>query len=312
MAEMSWLKDVFTNIVSVSDNLPRYVVNAGSITPLPASSLTESKSSLMNDLNHPTAKATVDVKENTGSDCHILITSKEVGDNLHLKINENYDDNGNNSALSPKNYPKNHHSQQKRSISWKKDLIVTNEYNPEDCVWLNNEYPDEIANGTYINCDFSRSEDSLSQQNIMVIAEEAAAALSTENKDIVAEEANENQSEFLSIAMFKKTISQSLLDGGSRQNSWKSLLSKKRHYTKKLKTQNQLMNEKIEKSRKKQENLKLTIKEVAHAISLKKEEMADLKLAEEDKWEKYLAGHKEIRELKESYDESKVKIFITH
>lgn len=40
--------------------------------------------------------------------------------------------------------------------------------------------------------------------------------------------------------------------------------------------------------------------------------MADLKLVEEDKWEKCLAGHKEIRELKESYDESKVKIFITH
>ena len=111
----------------------------------------------MTDLNHPTAKATVDVKENTGSDCHILITSKEVGDNLHLKIN------GNNSALSPKNYPKNYHSQQKRSISWKNDLTVTNEYNPEDCVWLNNEYADETANETYVNCDFSCSEDSLLQ-----------------------------------------------------------------------------------------------------------------------------------------------------
>ena len=302
MAEMSLLKDVFTNIVNVSDNLPGYVVNANSITPLPASSLNEPKSSLMIDLNQPTSKAAVDVQENTGSNCDILITSKEVQDHLHLKINETYDDNGENSTLTPKN----HHLQQKRSISWKNDLIVTNEYNPEDCVWLNNEYPDKIANGTYINCYFLRSEDNLSQQKILAIAQEAAVALSTENKDIVTEETKENQPEFVNVAMFKKTISQSPLDGGSRQNSWKNLISKKRHYTKRLKTQNQLMNDKIEKSRKKQEKLKLTIEKVAQTIRLKKEEMVDLKLVEKEEWDKYLAGHKEIRELKECYDESKV------
>ena len=128
----------------------------------------------------------------------------------------------------------------------------------------------------------------------------------------MTKETNEDQSKFLNITKFKKTISQSALDGGSRQSSWKSLLTKERHYTKKLKTQNELMNEKIEKSRKKQEKLNLTIKERAHAIRLKKEEMVDLKLVEQDKWEKYLTGHKEMREIKESCDETKVKLFVTH
>lgn len=305
MAETSLLKDISTNIVNASDNLPGYVFNAGSITLFPSSSMNESKSSLMTDLNQPISKATGDVKENTSDECDY---PKEVEDNLYLKINENYDNNGSNSALSPKNC----HSHEKRSISWKKDLTEANEYNPKHFAWLNNKDPDEIANRAYINCDFPCSEDSSLQQKILAITEEDAVSLSTENKDTVAEKTKENQPEFLNIAMFKRTISQSPLNGGSRQNNWKDLVSKKRYYTKRLKTHRQLMNDKIEKSRKKQEKLKLTIEEVTHTIRLKKEQTVDLKLVEKDEWEKYLVGHKEIRELKQCYDESKVKLFITH